>query len=229
MQRRRNTDVIVETLELEGKRVIDVGCGDGHLTRLLAGRGARVLGVECSPRQLARAHAAAPVAEETFVDGVGQALPVADGEADAVVFFNSLHHIPAPFMAAALAEAWRVLKGDGVVYVSEPVAEGEFFEVCRPIDDETLVRAQALAALRTAPGFAILDEFLFIHTVKLASYEALRDRIVSANSEREAAFERLDASMRTLFQAKGRSDGLGGREFDQPMRVILLRKVARPE
>ncbi|MGE4281718.1 MAG: class I SAM-dependent methyltransferase, partial [Magnetospirillum sp.] len=98
MQRRRNADVIVETLDLEGKRVVDVGCGDGHLTRLMAKHGAHVLGVECSPRQLAKAWKADKVADERIVEGVGQALPAEDASADIVVFFNSLHHIPLEHM-----------------------------------------------------------------------------------------------------------------------------------
>lgn len=140
---RRNPDVLTDTLAVAGKQLIDVGCGNGHLVRHLARHGAQVLGVECSPRQLAAAHAAARVADETIVEGVGQALPAADASADIVVFFNSLHHIPGEHMATALNEACRVLRADGVVYVAEPLAEGEFFALCRAVDDETQVRATA--------------------------------------------------------------------------------------
>ncbi|MBI2240763.1 MAG: class I SAM-dependent methyltransferase [Magnetospirillum gryphiswaldense] len=225
MQRRRNADVIVETLDLEGKRVIDVGCGDGNLTRLMARNGAHVLGVECSPRQLATAWKADKVSDERIVEGVGQALPAEDGSADMVVFFNSLHHIPAEHMAQALAEAHRVLVPGGMVYVSEPVAEGKFFETCRPVDDETQVRAQALACLRQADGFQMKDEILYLHTVTLKTYEAFRDRIVSANHEREERFAVLDEQMRALYAANGRPNGEGAMEFDQPMRVNLLVKL----
>ena len=224
MQHRRNTDVIVETIRLQGKRVIDVGCGDGHLTRHMARFGAHVLGVECSPRQLAKARAAERVADEEIVEGVGQALPAADGAADLVVFFNSLHHIPVALMGQALAEAARVLVPDGQVYVSEPLPEGAFFEAVRPVSDETEVREAALAALAGAPGFAAEAEIRYVHTVRLAGYEAFRDRIVSANAEREALFARLDAEMRARFARLAEPDSDGFR-FLQPMRVNLLRKA----
>lgn len=226
MQRRRNADVIVETLDLEGKHVIDVGCGDGHLCRLMARHGAQVLGVECSPRQLAKAWAAEKVGRERIVEGVGQDLPAETASTDIVVFFNSLHHIPGDCMAAALSEADRVLKVGGQVYVSEPVAEGLFFETCKPIDDETRVRAQALAALRSAAGLEMVEEFTYLHTVTMKTYEALRERIISANSEREAKFAAMDGEMRALFAANGRLNGNGGMDFDQPMRVNILRKRA---
>lgn len=225
MDRRHNADVIVETLALEGKRVIDVGCGDGNLTRLMTRHGAHVLGVECSPRQLAKARAADRVADEEIVEGIGQSLPAPDGGADMVVFFNSLHHIPGDAMARALAEAARVLKPGGVVYVSEPVADGLFYEVCRPIDDEASVRAAAYACLKAAPGFEQAGEISYLHTVQMKSYDAFRDRIISANSEREAKFDAMDAEMRALFAAKAVKTEDGTFCFDQPMRVNLLRKL----
>lgn len=227
MEHRRNTDVIVETISVAGTRAIDVGCGDGHLARHLTRAGARVLGVECSPRQLAKARAAQPAGDEEIVEGVGQALPAADGSAELVVFFNSLHHIPPEHMDAALREAARVLAAGGQVYVSEPIAEGKFFEAVRPIDDETEVRAAALAAVKRAVAtglFAGEREITYLHTVQMRDYEGFRERIISANSEREARFEHMDAEMRALFAATATRTDDGGYAFDQPMRVNVLRK-----
>lgn len=225
MERRHNWDVIVSTLAPQGKRVVDVGCGDGALTRRLAREGAQVIGVECSAAQLAKARAAKAVDGAQVVEGVGQALPVADASADWVVFFNSFHHIPGEVMERALAEAARVLVPGGMVYVSEPVAEGEFFTLCRAVDDETAVRARALAAVRAARGFEAVDELHYLHTVSLADFAAFHDRIVSANTEREAIFATQQDRLRPLFDALGRANADGGRDFDQPMRVNLLRKV----
>lgn len=224
MDRRRNTDVIVETLALEGKRVIDVGCGDGGLARHMAKFGARVLGVECSPRQLAKARAAAPINGVEIVEGVGQALPVASGEADVVVFFNSLHHVPEAVMAKALEEAARALRPGGTVYVSEPIAEGRFFDTCRPVDDETRVRALAYHALMNCAALTPTRELRYVHTVQMRTFDAFRDRIISANSEREARFDAMKDELRALFEANGtRTDD--GWSFDQPMRVNLLERA----
>lgn len=224
MDRRNNADVIVETLALDGKRVIDVGCGDGNLARHMAKFGARVLGVECSPRQLAKARAAEPVKGVEIVEGVGQSLPAPSGGADVVVFFNSLHHVPTAMMGQALAEAARVLRPGGRVYVSEPIAEGRFFETCRPVDDETQVRAQAYHALQNCAALKAVQEFRYIHTVRMRTFDAFRDRIISANSEREARFDAMADALRALFEANGsRTDE--GWNFDQPMRVNVLERV----
>jgi SAM-dependent methyltransferase len=169
---------------------------------------------------LAKARTAETVPGARIVAGVGQALPVADGWADAVAFVNSLHHIPTPVMPAALAEAARVLKPGGVVYVSEPLAEGPFFEAVLPIDDETAVRAAALAAIKGA-ALRPVSEFFYVNTVRMDSYEAFRERIVSANAEREAAFARLDGEMRERFLRLAQR-GADGFVFEQPMRINLL-------
>jgi SAM-dependent methyltransferase len=149
---------------------------------------------------------------------------VASNDADYVVFFNSLHHVPAAVMAKALEEAARVLRPGGQVYVSEPIAEGPFFETCRPVDDETEVRARAYHALNNCAALRPVREFRYLHTVQMRTFDAFRDRIISANTEREARFDAMRDDLRPLFEAKGtRTED--GWEFDQPMRVNLLERV----
>ncbi len=228
MRRCKNQDMIVEVLELSGKRVVDVGCGDGHLTRLMASQGASVLGVECSPRQLAKARAHPGQAGAEVVEGVGQALPVADGSVDVVLFAGSLHHVPPDLMDAALAEAVRVLMPGGHAYVQEPLAEGPFFETGLPVDDETEIRRLALAALNRAPGLEMVREIRYLHPIRLASFEDFQDRMVSANVEREERFAAHEAALRALFEAKATRSPEGDFCFDQPMRVNLARKPLLP-
>ena len=180
--------------------------------------------MECSPRQLAKARAAEPVKGVEIVEGVGQALPAPSGEADYVVFFNSLHHVPHAVMGKALDEAARVLRPGGLVYISEPIAEGPFFATCRPVDDETEVRAQAYHALMNCPALRPAREFRYVHTVQMRTFDAFRERLISANTEREARFDAMKDEVRAVFEANGtRTDS--GWSFDQPMRVNLLEKA----
>ncbi len=41
--------------DVVGKDVLDAGCGQGYLSRMLAARGARVTGIDLSPRLIAKA------------------------------------------------------------------------------------------------------------------------------------------------------------------------------
>ena len=76
-------------------------------------------------------------------------------EADLVLFVFSLHHVPAGKLAGALAEARRVLRPSGRLYVAEPLAQGPHQYVMELFHDETAVRKPAAEALANfaAPRF----------------------------------------------------------------------------
>lgn len=184
-----------------------------------------MIGVECSPRQLEKARAAEPVDGVAIIDGVAQALPVLAGTMDVVVYFNSLHHVPPEHMDTAMAEAARVLRSGGRVYCSEPLAQGPFYDLCKTVDDEREVRALAHRALHEAHshGLHVERETMFIHLVKMQDFEAFRERIVSANTEREACFDAHEGDLREMFETLGtRTED--GWVFDQPVRVTVLSK-----
>jgi len=222
----RNLDMLRATLDLDGRRVVDVGCGDGAALRQMDAAGAQVVGVECSPHQLERARAEGAGGRGLIVAGVGEALPLPAAWADVVVFFNSLHHIPVAAQGRAMAEAARVLRPGGVVYVAEPEPDGAFFEAVRPIDDETWVRGAAWATVRGAwaLGLEHRREIRYLHPLVLRDYETFRERIISANAGREARFAALDAEMRDRFARLATPSADGGFAFEQPMRVDLLER-----
>ncbi len=94
--------------------LVDVGCGMGVLLKQARDRGWRGIGFELSPEAVVRARAhGLEVYESAWPPCV---LP--DESADAVVFLNVLDHLPRPF--AALAEARRVLRPGGLLYVRVP-------------------------------------------------------------------------------------------------------------
>ena len=52
---REHADVLADHLALNGKAILDVGCGAGRITRIMAQLGADVIGIDPGDRQLARA------------------------------------------------------------------------------------------------------------------------------------------------------------------------------
>ena len=98
-------------------RVLDVGCGPGHLAnRLARDHGLSVTGLDLDPAMIerARANAEPAVAAEcqpTFVVGGVAALPFPDGSFDLVVSTLSMHHWADP--TAGQAEIGRVLRPGG--------------------------------------------------------------------------------------------------------------------
>ncbi|CAA6604493.1 2-polyprenyl-3-methyl-5-hydroxy-6-metoxy-1, 4-benzoquinol methylase [Rhodospirillaceae bacterium LM-1] len=222
---KRASDVLEDLIELSGKRVLDVGCGDGNLTRLMTARGASVTGLECQPQQLAKALASDKAGDEDYVDAKAENMPFTDASADLIVFFNSLHHVPPDMMERAMAETARVLKHGGMAYISEPVAAGAFFELAKPVDDETEVRRQAYETLMASGkhGLSPESEHVFLHPMTMADYKTFRDRIVSANHERAQIVDGMQAALQESFERLGRKSERGW-EFQQPTRVNILRK-----
>lgn len=225
MEKRRNSSVLTETLDLDGRRVVDVGCGDGSLVRLMVGHGAEVVGVECNPRQLEKALAETPAGGETYVSGRAENLPLEDGSMDIAVFFNSLHHVAVDGQAAAIGEAGRVLATGGLLYAAEPLAEGPHFDLMKPVHDETEVRARALEVIRSAAdaGFTEEREFFYTHAARHENFQAFRERVTTINPETRASFETLETELKAAFQELGNNEE-DVWTFDQPMRVNLLRK-----
>jgi ubiquinone/menaquinone biosynthesis C-methylase UbiE len=96
-----------------GAEVLEVGCGTGVLTRVLAGLPTvdRVVGVDIAEALLDRARELAPDIE--FAQADARSLPFGDGSFDVVVFDSTFSHVPGP--EQAVAEAFRVLRPEGLL------------------------------------------------------------------------------------------------------------------
>jgi len=95
-----------------GKRVLDLACGEGRVARLLAGRGARVTGVDLSTGLLDHARKQSPEGSIDYVRDDAQSLSrVGDGTMDAVVCHMALMDIAD--LSSAFASVRRVLTPGG--------------------------------------------------------------------------------------------------------------------
>ncbi len=104
-----------------GRRVLDVACGEGYGSALLASVAHSVLGVDISADAVAHARAAYGARGNlTYEAASATALPLADGAVNAVVSFETIEHLPRAQQPAMLAEIARVLAPDGVLVISAP-------------------------------------------------------------------------------------------------------------
>lgn len=90
-----------------GESILDLGCGDGQLTRRIVAAGANVCGIDTSPAMVAATRALGIDAEVASAE----ALPHADETFDAVFSNAALHWVQD--QDAMMAEARRVLKPGG--------------------------------------------------------------------------------------------------------------------
>jgi 2-polyprenyl-3-methyl-5-hydroxy-6-metoxy-1,4-benzoquinol methylase len=109
--------------DLPGKTVVDLGCGEGLNTVILASLGARVLSVDISDESLEltgkRAVANGVADHVTLLHSDAAEMPVEASSADAVLCAAILHHVEPVETARRIR---RVLKPGGVAVFEEPMA-----------------------------------------------------------------------------------------------------------
>ncbi|MFC5423421.1 class I SAM-dependent methyltransferase [Bosea eneae] len=208
---------------LQGRRILDIGCGRGSLLQALAERGASVAGLDPDEAMLEVAQTLVPKA--VLKQGCAQLLPFGDTSMHAAIFLNSLHHIPIPDMLLALEEAARVVGKGGSVIVVEPLSEGSFFDALRLIEDETEVRQAAQDAIVRARRLGIVSEIRQIEYDRIETFadaEAFLERAVVIDPAREKRAQAARGKLLARFEALSDHDK-GGYVLHQPLRLHHLK------
>ncbi len=107
------TELVELLAPTPGERILDLGCGTGHLTAKIAESGATVLGVDSAPSMVEQARQNYPALRFELADA--RDLPYHE-EFDAVVSNAVLHWVRPP--EKAIEGVWRALK-PGTRFVAE--------------------------------------------------------------------------------------------------------------
>jgi ubiquinone/menaquinone biosynthesis C-methylase UbiE len=105
-----------------GDHVLDIGCGTGYFTRVMAravSRNGTAKGVDLSSEAIERARRITRLPNCTFAKGSAEALDEPDRSYDAVVSSLMIHHLPETVRSQAFQEMFRVLRPGGRVLVAE--------------------------------------------------------------------------------------------------------------
>lgn len=140
--------------------IVDVGCGPGSAVKEAARRGARVWGVDPAPVMLRIARMTTlPASRISWLKGVAEALPLADGAATVLWSISTVHHWPD--LEGGLNEAFRVLAPGGRLLAIERRREpGSTGLASHGWTDE---QAEGFARLCAAAGFS--DPMVETHAV----------------------------------------------------------------
>lgn len=118
--------------DVRGKRVLDFGCGEGHLATQLGRLGAHVIGIDISPEliSLAQKRAEMDAVQHSVEFKVCDILESApdDETFDFVVCTDALHHVDLPPVVRRL---YSCLKPGGKLVAKEPICFLPWFQTIR--------------------------------------------------------------------------------------------------
>lgn len=111
----------VDPKDVKGKNILDIGCGYGWMELALHKGGVRgVVGIEYRENDLATATKNINELNIEFKVGSAIDVPFKDGKFDTVISWEVIEHIPKGTEKKMFSEIKRVLKKDGVCYLSTP-------------------------------------------------------------------------------------------------------------
>ncbi|MBX7199374.1 MAG: class I SAM-dependent methyltransferase [Rhodospirillaceae bacterium] len=220
--------VYEELLDFKDAKVLDLGCGNGAISRAIAKahKSASVTALEVDTVQHEANLAGPQLPNLEFGLGGAERIPAEDETFDIVLMMMSLHHVPLDGMAQALREVRRVLLPGGLLYVAEPPFAGAFNAIIRLFHDEREARAAAFAALETvvaSGGMALVTEKFFLTPLHVADFADFEARFINTTHTKHnlspAQREAVEKQLKQHMTPKGA-------DFQRPMRVDLLRKLS---
>ncbi|MDP6672596.1 MAG: bifunctional 2-polyprenyl-6-hydroxyphenol methylase/3-demethylubiquinol 3-O-methyltransferase UbiG [Arenicellales bacterium] len=112
-------EFINERAPLEGKKVLDVGCGGGILSESMATRGARVTGIDMGekPLAVAKLHLKESGLEVDYRQTTAEALAIEEPESfDIITCMEMVEHVPDP--ASVINACSRLVRPGGELFFS---------------------------------------------------------------------------------------------------------------
>ena len=214
------------------ERVLDVGCGTGHLAAGVVGRapGARVHGIDLSPAYVEHARRHYPHPRVSFDVGDACALTFEAGSFDRVLALLVLHFVPRH--ADAIAQMRRVARPGAVVAAAVWDARGGFvanrlfFDTAAALDPRgaerrarnytrPLTRPGELAAAWRDAGLRDVEDAALAIRMEFASFDDYWTPYTGRDGPGAEYVNSLDAQARARLEAAVRSAYLDG-EADGP-------------
>ena len=216
---------LIETFNLNDKTILELGCGAASMTKKIAsnGFGRNIIACEVDEIQHLK-NLELDIENVEFKLCGAQDIKVDDNSIDFIFMFKSFHHIPKEFMEKSLSEIKRVLKPNGLAYISEPLFDGEQNELIAMFHDEEEVRINAFEAIKKAvedDELKLFKELFFQTEIQYKSFEDFEKRQMHLTYNDDKITEELKKEIEEKFESFGGSN----RVFLKPFRVDILQKI----
>lgn len=156
-------------------KVLEIGCGDGRLTKDISPFSSSVFALDPDPASLKKARRLQGNGISLIL-GSGDHVPLADRSVDTVVFSLSLHHHPDPVYA--LSQARRVLREGGRILVMEPDSGSPFNRCFKLVHNEDEAYEKAAEAINNCSA-DVVDQGIFTTTTKYDDFSEMVEHLYS--------------------------------------------------
>lgn len=225
-----NESYLIETLNLNNKKILELGCGNATMTKMIAQNGFDRQIIACEVDEIQHEkNLKLNIENIEFILAGAEDIPLKDNSIDFVFMFKSFHHVPKNMMQKALSEIKRVLKPNGIAYICEPLFQGDQNQLIRLFHDEEQVRIDAFEAIKEAvekQQFKLFQEVFFQSEVTYESFEDFENKMMKATYNDNNIDENLRKKVKEKYKSfstkKCSNEKL---TFLKPFRVDILQKV----
>jgi len=202
---------IEEFIQLHGKTLLEIGCGDGRLTALLAGKAEAITAIDPDENSIEAARR--NIKGVSFLVGSGEDLDLANETFDIVLFSYSLHHqfsysLHHQDCIKALAEAKRVVRQDGQILIIDPNHDGEFTRLVSIFEKDEIELLRKTLDYITSGSFNILRKDTYCVDYQFADEKELYNYF-----SKNFMTERGDGALEKVQQI------IGNKKMDNPIMV----------
>lgn len=156
---------ILSQCDLSGRDVLEIGCGNGRITRDLARHARRVVATDPDGDALAKARQAVAAANVEFRPAPSGVPDLPAGSFDVVIYTLSLHQVPVAEMSDSLRNSAGLLREGGVIVVVEPGEGGSNAESRKHFaagsGDERSAQMSAIRAMHAMEGWKTGETIIF--------------------------------------------------------------------
>ena len=220
----KSKEIILNQVTFKNKKILDVGCGDGWFSIWCSNYQCHVDAIDPSEEQINNAKNKNNNVN-FFIIG-GENIKNLKNNYDLIYFFNSLHHISKELIGRSLLESRESLNKNGLVFIIEPIAEGNFHNFIKIIDDETIVRNIAYQEIKNCEkyNFKIKKEIFYNEVKSFDNEKSCIHFLMKVDKKRKNYINNNLDYLSIKFNELSNFNN-NKYEFIQPMRLNILNQI----
>lgn len=222
------TDRYIATISahcaVEGKDILEIGCGKGRITRDLARHAKQVVATDPDGAALEVARKSIAAGNVEFIRAPTGVPDLPPQTFDIVIYTLSFHHVPEQDMEASLQGAAGLLRPGGVIVILEPGDTGSFTETKERFGagsgDETSAKEAAIRAMNSLDGWQVGETVNFRTFFQFEDEEDFLNSMLPDHRQQPDSFI---GEVREFLRQYRTDDGI---LLDADRRLNVLRRVS---